>query len=104
VNSFDSKKLLKLFSGLRLTSTSFVGTTKEATTALSAFLMDLSGNPWGTYDQEEACIHCGTQMKPPESRQPWQRGLSGIAARINRLQTHCTKPHGKWIHLMFSKG
>lgn len=103
VNSFDSGKLLKLFSGLQLISTSFVGTSKESTTALSAFLMDLAGNPWGTYDQEEPCIYCGAQMKPPESRQPWQRGLSGIAARINRLQTLCRKPHGMWIHVLFSK-
>jgi SAM-dependent methyltransferase len=103
VNSFDSSKLLKLFSGLRLISNSFVGTTKESTTVLSAFLMDLAGNPWGTYDQEEPCIYCGAQMKPPEGRQLWQRGFSGIAAGVNRLQTFCTKPHGKWIHLLFSK-
>ena len=103
VNSFDSSKLLKLFSGLRLISTSFVGTNKESTNALSAFLMDLAGNPWGTYDQEEPCIYCGVRMKPPESRQLWQKGFSGIAARTNRLQTLCTKAHGNWIHLLFAK-
>ena len=103
VNSFDSRKLLKLFSGLRVISTSYVGTTKESTNALSAFLMDLAGNPWGTYDQEELCIYCGAQMKAPGRRQPWQRGLSGIATGINRVQTLCAKPHGEWIHLLFSK-
>jgi len=103
VNSFDLKKLLKLFSELRLVSRSFVGTTKESTTSLSAFLMDLAGNPWGTYDQEEPCIYCGAQMKLPESKELWKRGFSGIAARINRLQSLCTKPRGKWIHLLFSK-
>jgi len=103
VNSFDSSKLLKLFSGLRLISTSFVGTTKESATALSTLLMDLAGNPWGTYDQEEPCTYCGNQMKAPGRRKPWQRGLSGVAARINRIQSLCTKPHGNWVHLLFSK-
>ena len=103
VNSFDLSKLLKLFAGLQLISTSLVGTSKESTNALSVLLMDLAGNPWGTYDQEEPCIYCRAQMRPPENSQLWQRGLSGIAARINYLQTLCSKPHGNWIHLLFSK-
>lgn len=103
VNSFDLNKLLTLFSGTHLISTSFVGTSNKSTNVLSTLLMDLAGNPWGTYDQEEPCIYCGAEMKPPENIQLWRRGLSGIAARINHLQTLWTKPHGNWIHLVFSK-
>ena len=103
VNSFDLSKLLKLFAGLQLISTSLVGTSKESTNALSVLLMDLAGNPFGTYDQEEPCIYCGARMRPAENTSTWQRVLSGVAARINRLQTTYTKPHGNWIHLLFSK-
>jgi SAM-dependent methyltransferase len=103
VNSFDSRKLAKLFPGLRLISTSFVGSTRESTNFLCTFLMDLAGNPWGTYNQEEPCIYCEIQMKPPETRRLWQKGFSGLAVRINRLQSLCTKPYAKWVHLLFSK-
>ncbi len=48
VNSFDLNDLLELFSGLRLMSVSYVGKTKQSTTALSVYLLDLAGNPWGT--------------------------------------------------------
>jgi hypothetical protein len=26
---------------------------------VSTWLTDLAGNPWGVYDLEEPCIHCG---------------------------------------------
>jgi ubiquinone/menaquinone biosynthesis C-methylase UbiE len=59
INSFDKGRLSQLFLGCRVISESFVGTTKDATNSISRFLMDLAGNPWGTYDQEEPCIYCG---------------------------------------------
>ena len=103
VNSFEEDRLSSLFSGLRVISRSFVGATTAATNPLSAFLMDLAGNPWGTYNQEEPCIHCGAKLIPPESRQIGQKVCSAIAARINRLQALFTRPHANWIHLVFSK-
>jgi Methylase involved in ubiquinone/menaquinone biosynthesis len=103
VNYFDDDRLARLFSGLRVISKSFVGVTKEATNPLSAFLMDLAGNPWGSYDQEEPCIHCGAKLVPPENRKIWRKVCSAIAARANRVQTLFTRPYGTWIHLVFSK-
>jgi SAM-dependent methyltransferase len=103
VNSFDEKGLLVLFSGLQIISKSFVGRTKEATNAVSTFLLDLAGNPWGTYDQDEPCIKCGAKLKAPGSRAIWQKGCSNIASRMNRIQAMFTKPHAVWIHLVFSK-
>jgi SAM-dependent methyltransferase len=55
VNSFDEDRLLRLFAGARLLSTSFVGTDASVTNPFSDFLMDLGGNPWGSYDQDEPC-------------------------------------------------
>ncbi len=102
VNSFDEDRLFRLFSGLRVVSKSLVGSTSEATNFLSAFLMDVAGNPWGTYDQDERCIHCGAKLIPPD-RNLWQRACSAMAVSINRAQTVWTRPHGNWIHLLFSK-
>jgi SAM-dependent methyltransferase len=103
VNSFDEERLLRLFSGLRVVSKSFVGETRSATNPISAFLMDLAGNPWGTYQQDEPCVHCGAELVPPESRRIWQKVCSALAICINRVEGLFTRPRGRWIHLVFSK-
>src|ERR1041385_1987742 len=53
LHSFDEHRLTRLFPGLRAVSQSIVGSNGEATNGISTMLMDLAGNPWGTYDQEE---------------------------------------------------
>jgi SAM-dependent methyltransferase len=104
VNTFDEQRLLSLFPGLPVISKSFVGSTKEATNAFSAFLMDLAGNPWGTYEQEEACIHCGGKLGYPGQRRAWQKASSAVAVRINKIQGAFARPHGTWIHAVLLKG
>lgn len=103
VNTFDEERLISLFSGLRVSSKSFVGSTKEAASAFSAFLMNLARNPFGTYEQEEPCIYCGMKLGSPGPSQPWQKALSAIAICMNKIQTALARPHGTWIHLTFSK-
>lgn len=103
VNSFDEERLVQLFPGLLIVSRSFVGTSKEATNAISTLLMDLAGNPWGTYHLEEPCIHCGATLTPPASSHLWQKVCSGVAARLNRIQALWTNSHGNWIHVVLSK-
>ena len=104
VNAFDEESLRCLFARLKPVSTSFVGSNREHTNIVSAALMDLSKNPWGTYDQEEGCIHCGAQLIAPVRRAGWQRVCSGVAMALTRIQSGWTKPHGNWIHMVFSKG
>jgi SAM-dependent methyltransferase len=103
LNSFTEGGLLRLFPGLRVVTKSFVGSTNEATNPISTFLMDLAGNPWGTYDQEEPCCHCGNKLIPPAPRKAWQTICSGVAVRVNQAQSLFARPHGNWIHLVFSK-
>jgi SAM-dependent methyltransferase len=69
VNSFDEKRLLRLFSGLQVVSKSFVGANREATNWLSAALYDLAGNPWGGYGPDARCA----STAEPRCRRP--RGL-----------------------------
>jgi len=104
VNSFTEERLVRLFAGLKVVSKSFVGTNTEATNPISTFLMDCAGNPWGTYDQEESCIHCGARMtSPPCNRPMWRRACSALAVRINLLQAVTTRMHPNWMHVVFSK-
>ena len=104
VNSFDEKRLLDLFAGLRLISKSFVGTDGDATNPLSTVLMDLAGNPWGTYDEDLHCLYCGASLCPPSAKRALgSRICSALAYGLNRAQALWEQPHGNWIHLVLSK-
>jgi hypothetical protein len=82
---------------------SYVGESKTATNPIAALLMDLAGNPYGTYDQEEPCLHCGKPLAPPPGRTILQR-LSTRAAIYARRATEGFAPaHGNWIHMLFKK-
>jgi 2-polyprenyl-3-methyl-5-hydroxy-6-metoxy-1,4-benzoquinol methylase len=103
VNTFDEQRLYRLFSGANVAAKSFVGVVKERTNPLSTFLMDLAGNPWGTYNQEEPCIYCGAHLIRPLATSVPRKLCLAIAARIKQVQEICVKPHGNWIHLVLSK-
>jgi SAM-dependent methyltransferase len=103
VNTFDETKLQRLFAGMSMQATSFVGSNNDVTNPLSTALMDWAGNPWGTYDQDEPCIHCGAALVPPNGRSALSRVCSGLAVRLNRLQSSLSRPHANWIHMVFVK-
>jgi hypothetical protein len=95
--------VLRLFPGLRVISKSFVGINADATSAVAACLMDLAGNPWGTYDQDEPCVHCGAKLRAPAANSLFSRTCAALAGRMNRIQGFFPKPHGNWIHLRLGK-
>jgi len=104
VNTFDESDLIALFPSLKLTELSFVGTSREVTNAASVALMNFAGNPYGTYDQDEACISCGQKLRPPHSsRTLVQRFATRAAVVLNRIQQGWTQPRGNWIHLRLLK-
>jgi hypothetical protein len=103
VNTFDEHKVSSLFPRCSLVKTSFIGTTKDRTNALSTWLMDLAGNPWGVYEQDEPCIHCGQRMNPPSSSPLPQKLMAAMALRLNRLQSRLNRTHPNWIHMVFQK-
>jgi SAM-dependent methyltransferase len=103
VNTFDEDKVSRLFPKCRPIRTSFVGRTNERTNSLSMWLMDLAGNPWGVYDQDEPCIDCGGQMSPPTSRSFAEKLITALALRLNQLQSRFSPMHPNWIHVVFQK-
>ena len=103
VNRFDDERLVSLFAGLQPTAKSFVGSNQGATNFISALLMDLAGNPWGTYDQDEPCIYCGAKLVPPSHRLLPAKVLSSVGIRITNVQSRFTKPHANWLHMVFQK-
>jgi hypothetical protein len=103
VNVFDEGTLRGLFPGFRFEKVSFAGRIRERTNFLSAFLLDLAGNPWGTYDQEETCIHCGCALFAPPRPKPRQRLLAGLGEGLRRVQSLFLAPRPIWIHVLLSK-
>lgn len=103
VNSFDEAKLRGLFADLRVTNVDFVGATKTRTNAVSVALMDFAGNPWGTYTQEEPCIHCGGALSPPRDLGLAQRAAAAFALRLTALHRFFLPAVPNWIHLLFEK-
>lgn len=103
VNRFDDARLRGLFPACEVARTSFVGQTREGTNFLSAMLMELAGNPFGTYQQDEPCIHCGQALGSPPARSLLQRGLTRAAVCVRRVQLPFVKARPKWVHVLFRK-
>jgi len=103
VNSFDERRLLALFPGYALVQHSFVGLGSKQTNALSCLLMDLAGNPYGTYVQKEGCVACGKQLGTPAPRTIAQRCLTRAAVLTQKLQGLFLTRHPNWIHVLLKK-
>jgi hypothetical protein len=103
VNRFDETRLNALFRGYRLASSGFVGTTREATNFLSWRLMAAAGNPYGTYIQDEPCIHCGAALTAPPRRTLVGRCLTKASVLARKTQAPFVAPRPKWIHALFEK-
>lgn len=103
INTFDEHHLKTLFPALRLAETSYVGSRRERTNAISAWLMDLAGNPWGTYGQEESCTACGAPLEAPSRRSGPRRICSRLAFLLNQAQRPFITPVANWIHMRFVK-
>ena len=101
VNSFDEYRLRSLFPLASVGPIGFVGTTRAQTNSLSTALLDFAGNPYGTWDQEEACVRCGATIGKPRERNLLQKIATRLAMKLNELQSRFTLPRANWIHMVF---
>jgi hypothetical protein len=101
VNSFDETRLRNLFEPARAEAVEFVGKTRESTNAVSALFMNLAGNPYGTYEQEEPCVHCGKAVGSPRRRNLFQKGVTRLAVLLQSMQSQFQPWRGSWIHMRF---
>lgn len=101
VNSFDEARLAELFHDFEVDRIDFVGTTKARTNWISVVLMDFAGNPYGTYDQEEACIHCGGKIGGPMKRNILQLVATKLAFLVQDVVCVFVRPRGNWMHVVF---
>ena len=100
INTFDERRLEKLFAGMKLERFELTGgPVHDQTTSIATALMDWAGNPWGTYFQEERC-ECGARYSPPE-RNVLQRIAGKVAHTMNAATRKISRPHPIWIHALF---
>jgi SAM-dependent methyltransferase len=103
VNSFSERRLAALFPGWQATSWSFVGRSRERTNWLSARLMDFAGNPYGTYAQEERCVHCDAALGAPAPRTFLQKVATRTGATLTSVQQRAAGTRPRWIHVLFTR-
>jgi len=103
VNSFTRKRLETLFASYDVEQVSFVAQNCERTNVISTFLMDFAGNPFGTYEQEEQCIHCDQLLIDPPARTIIKKVLTRASVLLQRLHNVFYKPQPNWIHIVFKK-
>ncbi|SFU65716.1 Methyltransferase domain-containing protein [Nitrosomonas eutropha] len=103
VNSFDEERITELFRSCAVEAISFCGVTTSQTNSLSTALMDFAGNPYGTYDQEEACIHCGHRLLLPPRRNVAQRIATKLAFFSHKATELFEKSRGNWVHVVLRK-
>ena len=104
VNSFDEARLRELFPTCAIEAVSFVGSgSLERTNALSCLLMDWAGNPYGTYSQDEPCIHCGHPLTEPPARGIGARILTKFAFWSRRATEVLARPGHNWMHVLLTK-
>lgn len=103
INIFDERRLKTMFDSLTPISTTLIGSTRDRTNSLSSWLMDLAGNPWGTYAQDEPCVHCGATLVPPASQSFLQRSGGFLAVQLRRCQIAFMRPSPNWIQMVFAK-
>jgi hypothetical protein len=103
VNSFTEEDLISLFPECVPVALSYVGSSRERTNPVSSALMDFAGNPYGTYDQDECCVHCGARILPPGPRTFVQRIATRAAVMLDRVQRALTPTQARWLHMRFDK-
>lgn len=103
VNTFDLEKLTALLHGFEVVKVSYVGTAVKGTNALATMLMDLAGNPYGTYVQDEPCVSCGAALGLPSPRSFIQKVMTKTSVWLTWLHQRFMRSHPNWIHLVLEK-
>lgn len=103
VNVFDEDRLLRLFSGLAVEKTTFVGMNDDSTNFVATFLTDLAGNPYGTYEQDEPCVHCGGSVGPSGQMSLSKKLLTKAAFCARAVTAPFRRARPNWIHMLLRK-
>ena len=65
--------------------------------------MNYAGNPYGTYIQDEACVHCGSAIGQANQRNLPQRLATRAAHWLNSAQAAVSRPQANWMHMRMDR-
>ncbi|MDD4031584.1 MAG: class I SAM-dependent methyltransferase [Bacteroidales bacterium] len=101
VNTFDRERLMSLFGNRQFIKTEYPGRGVYKTNRLSYAVYERFGFPYGTYQQEEPCIHCGKRLVKPLLSLP-ARLVCLFAKGLETIQNK-TGPSKSpvWIHVLW---
>lgn len=103
INSFDEAKIERLFERAQILSIEYVSENRERTNAVSTWLQDIAGNPYGTYDQEESCIYCGQNLERPKQRFVLRRLVGAVGLKLYHMQYMYNKSRPTWMLVLLQK-
>jgi len=107
LSSFDRDKPEKLFAGkMRAVEVHYVGFGARRTNPVSTWLFGLCGYPYGTYGQEEGCVHCGEKLVLPHiTPLKWAVCFAARALDFiqNKVFSQPARKRPNWIHILFEK-
>ena len=101
INSFDQKRLMSLFGNKPFTRTEYPGRGVYKTNRLSYAVYKRFEFPYGSYEQEEPCIHCGKRLEKPRLSLParlaclFAKGLEYIQNKTGPSESPV------WIHVLW---
>jgi len=103
VNSFSVEYLKALFPTMVARQIQFIGTTKNRTNSISHALMEYAGHPFGSYIQDETCVHCDAQISYFDNRSFMQRLATRAAHALTSVQQRLTPARPMWVNMLFEK-
>jgi hypothetical protein len=103
VNKFNLPILENLFPKMKIEKVEYIGHSKSKTNFISDWLMDIAGNPWGTYSQSEECVYCGEKLIAPPNRNFIQKVFTKLATVLNKFQQLFINEQANWIHVLLKK-
>lgn len=103
LNCFGKNRLEQLFGALKPVRRAFIGQGAPRTNVVSCFLMDLAGNPYGTYSQQEPCMYCSAKLVPPGEGFAFAKAATRLALFLNRCQAWLSSAQPIWVQVLFEK-
>lgn len=100
---FNEPTLRALFRPLSVVRATFAGVAETRTNALASWLLDLAGNPYGTYSQDEPCVRCGARLTAPSQLTFGQKLLTRLAGHARNAHRPFMRVRPNWIHVLFEK-
>lgn len=103
LSTFTKNDLKRLFADFTIEKIQLFGPMRTRTNAISSFLMELAGDPYGAYSENATCTHCKAILRDPPERDIFQKVLTKIASVLEKIQKRVSKKNPAWIYMLLAR-